>query len=298
MVLLQRCIRCLAAIAIAFTMLHATPAPVATNGQKVAAKQNTPTDLQKLKQKGVLRVGLTKVDEPPFYMVDEEGKLIGLDPEMARDIANALNIKVEFVRTADTWEQVVQQLENDEIDLAITMLSRTVERSSRIMFSEPYVVMHQAILLNRLKLANKYLSLQKLFEQPDNILILQKDSSYEAFSRTIFPKATSISFGDWDNEMLPALIAGQGLGIFLDEVIIKRSLMLNPALNLKLTPVVIEGYLDYISVGMTWDKSGLKHVVDTYIKNTGQLTTTSDLFKKYEDYFIKKRKNLEGQGHD
>ncbi|HQN29265.1 MAG TPA: transporter substrate-binding domain-containing protein, partial [Mesotoga sp.] len=60
--------------------------------------------IEAIKASGELRILQTEDYWYPFYYLDEEGKLGGIDVELGRDIAVALGVKPLFVRAVATHE--------------------------------------------------------------------------------------------------------------------------------------------------------------------------------------------------
>ncbi len=55
-----------------------------------------PTWLDKIKEKGVLTVGV-KADYKPFGFRDPSGAIVGIEPDLAADVAKRLGVKLELV---------------------------------------------------------------------------------------------------------------------------------------------------------------------------------------------------------
>src|ERR1700686_3146685 len=53
-------------------------------------------ELQDIKSKGVLVVGV-KADYPPFGFLNSAGQNVGIEPDLARDLAKRLGVKIQFV---------------------------------------------------------------------------------------------------------------------------------------------------------------------------------------------------------
>ncbi len=51
--------------------------------------------LDKIKQRGVLVVG-TKADYKPFGFRDPSGAIVGFEPDLAKDVANRLGVRLEL----------------------------------------------------------------------------------------------------------------------------------------------------------------------------------------------------------
>ena len=125
------------------------------------AKDST---LEGILKRGKLRVGL----EPgymPFEMVDKRGGLrqrdlrsgdvrfrgqqanfIGFDMDVAREMANALGVKLVPVNTA--WPSIIPALNLGRFDIIMSGMSVTEERKKRIDFADPYMTVGQTVLVN------------------------------------------------------------------------------------------------------------------------------------------------------
>jgi polar amino acid transport system substrate-binding protein len=81
--------------------------------------------LQGIEKAGVVRIGV-KSDFPPFGMLDAEGTPVGLEIDLARDVARRLNVNASLVRV--TTENRLQRLEQGAVDLVIATTADTIER--------------------------------------------------------------------------------------------------------------------------------------------------------------------------
>ena len=90
--------------------------------------------LDDVKKKGVLVVG-TKADYRPFGYLDPSGKIIGLEPDLAADVAKRLGVKLELVPVVASNR--IQFLQQGRIDLMIATMSDTPERRKTVDIVEP-----------------------------------------------------------------------------------------------------------------------------------------------------------------
>lgn len=93
--------------------------------------------LEKVKEAGVLRVGLDD-SFPPMEYRDEENNLVGFDIDLANEIGEKLGVEVEFIPTE--WNGILLALMSDKFDTIISTLSITEERKKSIDYSEPYIM--------------------------------------------------------------------------------------------------------------------------------------------------------------
>lgn len=85
-------------------------------------------------ERGVIIVGV-KADYPPFGMVDAGGRLVGIEPDLAADLARRLGVGLRLV--AVTSANRLQKLEDGSVDAVIATLGDTAERRSVATLVEP-----------------------------------------------------------------------------------------------------------------------------------------------------------------
>ena len=93
----------------------------------------------------VLKVG-TDATYPPMETVDEAtGEIVGFDVDLLNAVCERINCVPQFVNTA--WDGIFAALQQGEFDLVVSGVSITAERDESMDFSEPYLVVSQAILV-------------------------------------------------------------------------------------------------------------------------------------------------------
>jgi len=108
------------------------------------------SQLQKIRSKGVLRVGI-KVDVPGFgYLNPDTNNIEGLEIDLAKFIAKELLGNSEAVKLSSvTAQSRGPMLDNGEIDLVIATFTITEERKKLFNFSEPYFYDEIGILVRK-----------------------------------------------------------------------------------------------------------------------------------------------------
>lgn len=91
--------------------------------------------LARVRAAGVLRIGTTG-DYAPFSL-ESDGRLSGMDVELARALAHELAVEPIFLRTS--WPSLNEDLRRDAFDLAIGGISATAERRAAAALSVPYL---------------------------------------------------------------------------------------------------------------------------------------------------------------
>lgn len=238
----------------------------------IAAEQDSHNkkSIQEIINRGKLVVGVCKIDQPPFYQRDKNGKLSGLDIDLANGLANGLGVKLVINEEAENWDELVTQLHEKKIDLAASFLSKTASRAKSINFSQAYVRNNQSLLLNRLRLSKAQLrglmTLQQIFSKGSGEkLLVYEGSSYLKFAKTVFPDVDLVIFKT-QKELFDALLTGEYIGLITDQLEVKLSLDDDPDLKIKLMPVSIKNHFDIIAVGVSNNDETLLNYVNTYLE--------------------------------
>jgi ABC-type amino acid transport substrate-binding protein len=92
-----------------------------------------------------LRVGVTPVFPPVIYK--EDGKIIGVEADLARVLGAELGRPVQFVEL--DWEDQIPALTEGRTDIIMSGMSITPARQLRITFAKPYLVTGQMALVRR-----------------------------------------------------------------------------------------------------------------------------------------------------
>jgi polar amino acid transport system substrate-binding protein len=90
--------------------------------------------LEDIKQRGTLNVGV-KADYKPFGFRDPSGAIIGLEPDLAADVAKKLGVKLELVPVISANR--MEFLNQGKIDLMIATMSDKPERRKVVQVIEP-----------------------------------------------------------------------------------------------------------------------------------------------------------------
>ena len=90
--------------------------------------------LDRIKQRGVLVVG-TKADYKPFGFRDTSGAIVGFEPDLARDVAARLGVRLELEPVVSANR--MQFLQQGKIDLMIATMNVTQERRQTVGIVDP-----------------------------------------------------------------------------------------------------------------------------------------------------------------
>jgi polar amino acid transport system substrate-binding protein len=91
--------------------------------------------LNKIKTSGVIKVGINP-DYRPFGERDSTGKIIGIEPDLAQDIAKRLGVNVEIVPVQPANR--IQFLQQGRIDLILSTMTYNNDRAKVVDFIQPF----------------------------------------------------------------------------------------------------------------------------------------------------------------
>ena len=90
--------------------------------------------LDDIKAAGVLKVGV-KADYKPYGYRDPSGAIVGIEPDLAKDVADKLGVKVEFIPVVSSNR--MQFLEQGKIDLMIATMTDKPDRRKVVDIVDP-----------------------------------------------------------------------------------------------------------------------------------------------------------------
>ena len=102
---------------------------------RLLALQYYPDRLTQIRDSGILRVGTTG-DYAPFSESRVAGQYNGIDIDLIHDLANTLEVEVILVTTS--WPSLLSDLSSNEFDIAMSGISRTLQRQQHGFLSKPY----------------------------------------------------------------------------------------------------------------------------------------------------------------
>lgn len=229
------------------------PTPSANNGSsliKVADGRLLAPDVARIVQRGELIVAMLGVDTPPFFY-EKNGELIGVEVDLAKAIGKELGVTVRFNRSAKTFNGVVDIVARGEADMALSKLSRTLARTQIISFTQPYLVMNHALILNRVKFAQfaRERALPEVIRGFTGSVGVIAKSSFADYARRNFPNAKVVEYPGWP-DVLKALEKGEVIGAYRDEFEVKRILKADPTASLHLRTVTFKDLEDTLGIAV------------------------------------------------
>jgi len=166
--------------------------------------------LKRILAENQLRVG-TSGDYPPLTAKGPDGKLIGLDPDLAALLAERLGVRLKLVQVPAG--RLLKALEAGEVDLAISALTITLRDNLRVVFVGPYLASGQTLLTSAQ--VGEGLKALADVDRPEFSLAVARGSSGEEVARQMMPKAKILT-QDSMQGALQMLLAGKVKAVIAD----------------------------------------------------------------------------------
>lgn len=148
--------------------------------QQQLVKEST---IEKVLKRGVLKVGMDTF--LPWAMKDKNGKYIGFEIDVARQLAEDMGVKVEFVPTK--WAGIIPALLTSKFDVIIGGMGVTTKRALKVNFTIPYDYSGMSIVAHKEK-AKGFSSLDD-FNKPDIEIACKLGTTAAAAAKKFLPKA-------------------------------------------------------------------------------------------------------------
>lgn len=153
-------------------------------------------------KRGTLKVGMSTF--VPWAMKDKEGKLIGFEIDVARQLAEDLGVAVEFVPTK--WSGIIPALLTGKFDVIIGGMGIRPGRNLKVNFSVPYDYTGMSIVAHKVR-AKKYTGLAD-FNRPQATIAARIGTTAAAAAKKFFPRADLKLFDD-ESQAIQELLSGR-----------------------------------------------------------------------------------------
>jgi len=182
--------------------------------------------LDRIQQRGELIVG-TMGNMPPLNMTSKDGEIFGLEPDLARMLADAMNVKVRFV--TKPFNELLPALQAGEVDMILSGMTITPERNLKVAFVGPYFISGKAFLTKVKTIA--YADEASDANNPNTKIVTLKGSTSQAFAEAFLDKTTRFTTGNYD-EAVDMVLRDQADAMVADYPICVVSLFRYPEAGL------------------------------------------------------------------
>jgi polar amino acid transport system substrate-binding protein len=178
--------------------------------EEASTGEKAPSTIQKIVERKKLIVG-TSPGYFPFEMKDKQGNFVGYDMDLARAIADALKVEVEFKEYE--FSGLIPALQTGDIDMVISGVTIRGDRALAVSFSDPYYSAGQVLMVPK---KDKTTMSWKDLDQPGKKITVSQGTTGALLAKQLFKNAEVLDFDGFTNAAL-AVKQGQADGIVFDE---------------------------------------------------------------------------------
>lgn len=228
-------------------------------------------ELSQIQESGVLKVGVEGT-YPPYTYHDEDGELTGFDVEVAKAIADKLDVEADFTESA--WDSLLAGIDSGRLDTVINAVSITDERSEKYDFAGPYFYITQQIVVSK-----------------DNDDIVDMDSlngkkmantATTAYLDILEDAGASLVQINTADEAVALISSGRADFTTFNSVVFNEYLQQHPDANLKVA-FVIPNVVDEYGVPVKKGETALYDAIQSAIDELKKDGTLSQLSMDYFD---------------
>ncbi|GAB5413146.1 MAG: transporter substrate-binding domain-containing protein [Congregibacter sp.] len=223
--------------------------------------------LDRVVKTGVLTVGMSG-DQPPMTMRNRQEKLMGFDVDLARALANAMRVELKLEQVP--FGDLMEALDDGKVDMVISGMSITPERTAQALFVGPYMMGGKSILAKR-ETIQQFAS--DGLASSERVLAALKNSTSATFIKEAAPNATLLEVDDYATAII-MVRNGDVAGMVADATTCQLTVLRNPDAGLVTldTPLTVEPF----GIAVDAEDPEFHNLVQNYVQayeGTGLLTT-------------------------
>jgi polar amino acid transport system substrate-binding protein len=222
-----------------------------------------------------LIVGM-ELSYPPFEMTDAQGQAAGVSVDLARDMGKFLGREVEFQNIP--FDGLIPSLQTRKIDLIISSMTETLERSRTIAFSDPYLTTGLCLL------AGKSSPIQSIVDadQAGRVLVVKKGTTGHVYATDKIKKARVLVL-DAEAACVLEVVQGKADAFIYDQI----STYENWRRNAETTRALLQPFQqESWAIGLRQDDTELRRQVNQFLLDY----KAHGGFEKLGDRYLSKQK--------
>ena len=227
----------------------------------------------RIQHSDTIRVGMAG-DYPPMNARTIDGRLIGLDADLAAALASILQVKLELVEMP--FGELLEAVRSGRVDVAISGITMTPRRNLEVAFAGPYYVARKAIL-GKPEILIGIDQISQLRGRNLRIAALSGGTS-EQLVKAQLPKSKHL-FRSNQDEAVALILNGQADVMIADDPVIRFALLRNP-----------DAGLDFVESRFTAEPIGIAispndplfvNLIQNYLRNLEQIGVLDMLRAKW-----------------
>jgi polar amino acid transport system substrate-binding protein len=226
-------------------------------GGSSAPAAGTDARLSQIHSSGVLRVAVSP-DRPPLNLKNRSGEIVGFEIDIVSALATAMGLELKLVEVP--FADLIESVANGRADLAISGLTMTPERNTRVAFAGPYFVSGMSVLARSTAITD--VQDPKVLDLAERRYAALNGSTSAKFVHDELPHAQFVGVDDYETGV-QMVIDGKVDALFADLLACDMAVWRHPDADLSSldTPFTIEP----LGIAVPPDAPLLLNIVQNYL---------------------------------
>jgi polar amino acid transport system substrate-binding protein len=220
-----------------------------------------------------LRVA-TSGNQPPFNAVSRSGELIGLEVDLARMLAEAMNVNLSL--TSMPFPDLLPALAAGKVDLVLSGLAITPERAQRFAWVGPYVLSGKSVLTDSGRLVG--MKSPRDLDRAELTLVALENSTSHEYAKRVAPKAKLVGTPGYE-DAIRMILAGEAQAMIADWPVCVLTVMRNPTKDLATASKPFN--VEPIGIALPLGDARFENLVDMYFEGFERTGVLEELRTKW-----------------
>lgn len=230
--------------------------------------------LDRIAETEVLKVAMSGTQQPFNFAYGNRDKLIGLDVDLAQALAGTMDVELEIVRLP--FDQLMAAVVDGRVDMAISGLTITADRTRSVSFVGPYMLSGKSVLATPKMMSA--LRGPDAFDGSGFTLAALKGSTSETLTQRRFPGATLRTVENYE-QGINMLLDGKVDGMVADMPILALTRQQHGNANLQLlTPPLST---EPLGIAIAQGDQQLENLLRNYMLAFEKTGLFQNLYKKW-----------------
>jgi len=229
--------------------------------------------LERVVKNRELRVA-TSGTQPPFNAVSRDGQLIGLEVDLARMLADAMNVNLSLLSMP--FPDLLPALEAGRVDMVLSGLAITPDRAQRFAWVGPYVLSGKSVLTNGARLVR--MKSPRDLDKPELTLVALENSTSRDYVKRVAPSAKLVTMPSYDIA-IRMILEGEADALVADMPVCIITVLRNPTKDLATPSVPFN--VEPIGIALPASDGRFFNLIDTYLDAFEKTGLLEELRKKW-----------------
>lgn len=210
------------------------------------------------RETATLAVGM-ELAYPPFEMADREGRAEGVSPDIARALGEFLGRKSEIINLP--FDGLIPSLKTGKIDVILSSMTATEERSRSLDFSDPYLSTGLCLLAGK----HSTLASASDCDKPGRTIAVKQGTTGHLYARNF--KSAKVLVLDRETACVLEVVQGRADAFIYDQMSVLKHSEQNP----DTTRAILEPFqIERWAIGIRKGNNELRAQVNRFLQDFKQ----------------------------